>query len=112
MNGSESTQIARPRGRLIHALLCISAWLLLTAAPIGIAQSGGGYDLHWNTQDAGASSASGANGYTLSGTVAQPDAKADGAMTNSGLILRGGFWPGAHAGADTIFGNGFEPKLE
>ncbi len=53
-----------------------------------IAQSGGGYDLTWNTIDGGgATSAGGA--YSLSGTVGQPDA---GVMSGGAYTLSGGFW--------------------
>lgn len=110
MSGPGTNTIERWKARSgTHRLLC-AASLLVTAAPIVMAQSGGGYDLRWNTQDAGGSSASGASGYTLSGTAAQPDVNADGSTSGSGFVLRGGFWPGLHAGTDTIFGSGFEAK--
>lgn len=74
-----------------------------------VAQSGGGYDLRWNTQDAGAGTMTGANGYALIGTIGQSETGAAQAG-NGGYALRGGFWPGAHAVGDTIFRGDFEPK--
>ena len=53
------------------------------------AQSGGGYDLTWNTVDGGGASSSG-SGYTLAGTIGQPDAGS--AMSGGGFTLVGGFW--------------------
>ncbi len=82
---------------------------MLIAAPVSLAQSGGGYDLHWNTSAAGGGAMNGASGYTLIGTIAQPDANAHDPMTGSGsYALRGGFWVGVHEGSDEIFRNGFE----
>jgi len=52
----------------------------------------------------------GTSGYALVGTIGQSDA---GAMQagNGGYVVRGGFWPGAHAAGDTIFRGGFEATL-
>ena len=69
-------------------------------------QTGAGYDLRWNTQDAGGSAMNGPNGYALAGTVGQPDPLV--APAGAGFVLRGGFWPGAHAAGDAIFGDDFE----
>jgi hypothetical protein len=80
---------------------------LLTSAPLVIAQSGGGYDLHWKTIDAGGGTVTGASGYSLSGSVARQDASPLGAATAGGYALRGGFWPGVGEG-DVIFRSGFE----
>jgi hypothetical protein len=49
------------------------------------------FDLSWYTIDGGGGTSTG-SGFTLSGTIGQPDA---GAMTGGGFTLRGGFWPGA-----------------
>jgi len=59
---------------------------------VALAQSGGGYDLTWNTVDGGGYTFSTGGGYTLGGTVGQPDA---GALTGGGYTLTGGFWGGA-----------------
>ena len=54
---------------------------LRAAAPTARAQSGGGYDLTWNTVDGG--------GYTLTGTIGQADA---GAQSGGSYAVAGGFW--------------------
>jgi hypothetical protein len=53
------------------------------------AQSGSGYDLTWNTIDNGGGTSSN-GGYTLDGTIGQPDAGAS--ISSSGYTLTGGFW--------------------
>ena len=55
------------------------------------AQSGTGYDLAWNTIDNGGGTSSN-GGYTLDGTIGQPDAGAP--ISNGGYTLTGGFWAG------------------
>lgn len=64
--------------------------ILLVSAAISHAQSGGGYDLTWNTIDGGGGTASG-GGYELSGTLGQPDA---GQISGGAYTLGGGFWGG------------------
>ena len=54
------------------------------------AQSGGGYDLTWNSIDGGAMASAG-GGYSLEGTIGQPDA---GVLSGGGYTLAGGFWGG------------------
>ncbi len=54
------------------------------------AQTGGGYDLSWNTFDGGGATSSGGS-YVLAGTIGQPDAGP--ALTGGGYTLAGGFWP-------------------
>jgi hypothetical protein len=71
-----------------------------------MAQSGGGYDLHWNAQTAGGGSMSGA-GYSVIASVGQPTASAC-VTGSSGEKMRGGFWAGITEG-DVIFRNGFDP---
>ena len=61
-------------------LLILSAWVN--------AQSGGGYDLTWNTLGSGGGSNRG-GGYTLNGTIGQPGA---GVLSSGGYNLIGGFW--------------------
>jgi len=61
-------------------LLILSAWVY--------AQSGGGYDLAWNTMGSGGGSNNG-GGYTLNGTLGQPEA---GMLSGGGYVLVGGFW--------------------
>ena len=67
---------------------CLSVLLLSSAA---WAQSGGGYDLSWNTIDGGGGPSRG-GGYELSGPIGQPAA---GVMAGGNYILSGGFWPGS-----------------
>jgi hypothetical protein len=55
-----------------------------------LAQTGGGYDLTWNTIDGGGGTSTG-GAYTLSGTIGQPDA---GALSGGAYTLNGGFWGG------------------
>jgi hypothetical protein len=52
------------------------------------AQSGGGYDLQWNSLDCGAQAPSSGGAYSLAGTIGQPDA---GSLTGGAFALRGGF---------------------
>lgn len=74
------------------ALCALLALLLSLLASAALAQSGGGYDLTWNTVDGGGYTWSTGGGYVLGGTVGQPDA---GALAGGGYTLTGGFWPGA-----------------
>jgi hypothetical protein len=72
-------------------LLTLVALLLLTGVAVH-AQVGGGYDLTWSTVDGGGATFSTGGGYSLGGTIGQPDA---GAMTGGAYTLAGGFWDGA-----------------
>ena len=68
--------------------------LLSLLASVALAQSGGGYDLTWNTVDGGGYTFSEGGGYSLGGTVGQPDA---GVLSGGGYTLAGGFWGGGAA---------------
>ncbi len=70
------------------------------------AQSGGGYDLHWNAHTAGGGTGIG-GGYTVTANIGQPAPSAC-AFGTSGKTLRSGFWGGITEG-DVIFRNGFDP---
>ena len=70
-------------------VLALAAFLLL--ASVALAQSGGGYDLCWNTVDGGGTTFSAGGDYTLGGTAGQPDA---GLLSGGGYVLSGGFWSG------------------
>ena len=61
---------------------------LALAAPLK-AQTGGGYDLTWNTTDGGGVSFATGGGYSLGATIGQPDA---GNASGGGYTLSGGFW--------------------
>jgi hypothetical protein len=75
-------------------LIALALLLLLTlsqsasVAPAS-AQSGGGYDLAWNTIDGGGVINSTGGAYSFSGTIGQPDA---GTMNGGSYTLNGGFW--------------------
>ena len=69
--------------------LLISALLSTT---ITLAQSGGTYNLEWNTFDSGGASFSTSGPYSLGGTIGQSDA---GKLTGGVFTLNGGFWGGA-----------------
>jgi hypothetical protein len=75
--------------RLSLLFALIAAMLIVVAAS---AQTGGGYDLAWNTWDGGGGASSG-GGYEVNGTLGQFDA---GVMTGSAggqtYALSGGFW--------------------
>ncbi len=73
-----------------RTLALVLAVALLVPATIALAQSGGGFDLSWNTVDGGGGASSG-GAYTLGGTVGQPDA---GAMSGGDYTVVGGFWGG------------------
>lgn len=94
IKGSETARLSNYTLRKRFGPLCLQALLfagvLLLAAATIAAQSGGGYDLSWNTVDGGGGSSSGGT-YTLSGTVGQPDA---GLLTGGAYRLAGGFWGG------------------
>jgi len=102
-----------------HLSVVLAACLLLLAASVVLAQSGGGYDLSWSTVDGGGGTfstgglscgvpllrcaacacATGAGGqaqgvYTLGGTAGQPDA---GLLSGGSYTLGGGFWGGGAA---------------
>jgi len=69
-------------------LLAISLGQAANVPHIAQAQSGGGYDLTWNTIDGGGGTSTGGV-YSLSGTIGQPDA---GTLTGGTYTLNGGFW--------------------
>jgi hypothetical protein len=56
-----------------------------------LAQTGGGYDLSWNTVDGGGWTFSEGGDYVLGGTIGQPDA---GVLADGSYVLAGGFWCG------------------
>ena len=76
-------------------IILITTLLLLATLPV-MAQSGGPYNLEWNTIDSGGGSLSTGGTYSVSGTAGQPDA---GVMSGGAFTLPGGFWGG---GAATI----------
>lgn len=76
-----------------RSLLFVLLWL--SADRPACAQTGGPYDLGWNTLDAGGVTPAIGGSYRLDGTVAQPDA---GPLSGGAYTLTGGFWGGAQGG--------------
>jgi hypothetical protein len=72
--------------RFILTLVLVLA-LFVSSATL----AAGSYDLSWWTVDSGGGTSSG-GGYTLSGTIGQPDAGA--VASGGGYTLAGGFWHG------------------
>mgnify|MGYP005840982857 CR=1 FL=1 len=81
----------RSKHRTIWIVLFAGVLLGLTLAGLVRAQSGGGYDLTWNTIDGGGYMFSTGGGYALGGTIGQADA---GTLSGGGYTLAGGFWGG------------------
>ncbi|MFM9996197.1 MAG: hypothetical protein ACKVU4_10390 [Phycisphaerales bacterium] len=61
---------------------------ILLGASNAAAQMGPGLDLTWNTYDGGGGVSTG-GGFTVTGTIGQPDA---GGMAGAPYEVRGGFW--------------------
>lgn len=76
--------------------LVFTVVLVLALFVSGAALAAGSYTLSWWTVDSGGGSSSG-NGYTLSGTLGQPDAGT--LASGGGYTLAGGFW---HGGAPVL----------
>ena len=74
---------------LLVALVALLA-LVAVALPV-LAQSGGPYDLSWNTVDGGGYTFRTGGDYALGGTAGQPDAAV---WQGGGYTLAGGFWEG------------------
>lgn len=73
-------------------LAALGLMALVTAGRPGLpaqAQSGGGYDLTWNTFDAGGLMFAAGGSYTLGSTAGQADA---GGHSGGMYDLSGGFW--------------------
>ncbi len=85
------------RARIVLALGILILLALTTSQTIepASAQSGGGYDLTWNSIDGGGAMYSMGGTYSLGGTIGQADA---GTMSGGAYTLNGGFWV-------DIFGN-------
>jgi hypothetical protein len=99
--------------RLNQAMADVVLAAALADATMALAQTGGGYDVHWNVAAAGGGAMSGANGYAIDGTIAQVEVTPGGAMSGAtNYALRGGFWVGiANLQSDVIFRSGFEAGL-
>ena len=82
------------RNRFTLTVVVLGLVVLLLVAATVQAQTGGGYDLTWNTIDGGGGMFSTGGSYSLGGTIGQPDA---GTLNGGGYTLNGGFWGGAIA---------------
>ncbi|HOZ38974.1 MAG TPA: hypothetical protein PLH64_09540 [Anaerolineaceae bacterium] len=71
-------------------IILVTTLFLFVTLPV-MAQSGGPYNLEWNTIDGGGGSLSTGGTYSVSGTAGQPDA---GVMSGGEFSLAGGFWGG------------------
>jgi len=81
-----------------HLFLCIGLTLVfLLVVTSAFAQSGGSYDLTWNTVDGGGAMFSTGGSYSLGGTIGQADT---GELSGGAYTLAGGFW----IGVATAFG--------
>ena len=76
---------------LLGFALTVAVLLLASSLPYAHAQRDTGYTLDWWTVDGGGQTGADGAGYTLSGTIGQPDA--DG-WSGGGYTLSGGFWGG------------------
>ncbi len=72
--------------RLVFTLVLVLVLFVSSAA-----LAAGSYDISWWTVDSGGGTSSG-GGFTLSGTIGQPDAGAT--ASGGGYTLAGGFWLG------------------
>jgi len=88
------------RLRLVRAA-ALAAAALAVASGFALAQSGGPYDLTWNTVDGGGATFSTGGSYALGGTAGQADA---GAQSGGAYALQGGFWVNA-----TVWRNAYAP---
>ena len=78
--------------RLVFTLVVVLVLLLAVFSLAGLARAQlGNYILNWWTVDGGGGTSSG-NGYTLNGTLGQPDAGT--IASGNGYTLAGGFWHG------------------
>ena len=76
----------------------VSSLFLLACPLTGLAQSGGPWSIKSSTQDGGGQRSTG-GGWTLTGTIGQPEAAAAPA-TGGPFAFAPGFWPGTAPSAD------------
>lgn len=77
------------RTRWVAWFMLLGVLMMLVSA--ALAQSGGGYDLSWNTVDGGGLTFAAGGSYRLGGTAGQADT---GTMIGGVYTLSGGFWAG------------------
>jgi hypothetical protein len=83
----------KKRDQFLICSLAVLACLLAVMMQSALAQTGGGYDLAWNTLEGGGMPVSTGGDYILTGTFGQSDAGA--ALSGDGYKLDGGFWNGS-----------------
>ena len=89
--------------KLTPSSYALAVVLLLALGVVAVhAQSGGGFDLTWNTVDNGGVTFSSGGGYSLGGTAGQADAAT---WSGGGYTLVGGFWNvvGAAPGGGKVY---------
>lgn len=77
---------------MTYSMHTAAALIALAAAGSQAGPSGGQFEIVSYTVDAGGVTNAGGDGFSLSGTVGQPDASPT--MTGGSFSLTGGFWPG------------------
>ena len=87
-----------PTHLLFLRFLLWKALALLVMVPIAVAQTGGLYDLKWNTTDGGGTTSAAGGIYNLGGTIGQPDA---GNASGGAYALTSGFWGATNVAAPT-----------
>ncbi len=75
--------------RVYVALLILAVLASGMAVGVAGAQTGGGYDLHWDVLGGGGYDPMSGSGYTLTGTLGQT---AIGVSSGGGFQARHGFW--------------------
>ena len=83
--------------------LFIALFLLVLTALAPAQQTGGVFEIRSSTIDNGGGTSAG-GGFSLTGTIGQPDANPQ-TSTGGEFLLAGGFWANA---VDLIFKDGFE----
>jgi len=86
----------------MKTLLTVLALVALLTASVHLvhAQSGGGYDLSWNTIAGGGVTFATGGSYSLGGTIGQPDT---GASSGGNYVLLSGFWGGGSSVEHRIY---------
>jgi hypothetical protein len=84
----EGKRVMTKRTKSVLFVLLVCGLLLTTTTQTSGSK---GYDLSWWTVDGGGGTLSIEGGYSLSGSIGQPDAEV---LTSNDYVLSGGFWAG------------------
>jgi hypothetical protein len=95
------------RSQLYSPAFALLAFTLL-AVTVALAQSGGAYNLSWNTFDGGGATFSTGGVYSLGGTAGQPEA---GSMNGGVYALTGGFWQAGASATTSVNLAGFKARI-